>query len=157
MSGHFWQATGENWESEFLQMGAYVLLTKYLFQRGSAESRDPDEPKSGEPSDAASSPQATLPRSPLALWLYSNSLCIGFFLLFILAAAIHAFGGRAEYNEEQLEHGLPTASFWEFLGTSEYWFQSFQNWQSEFLAVLSIVVLSIFLRQEGSPPKQKDH
>jgi hypothetical protein len=71
--------------------------------------------------------------------------------LFALSFAIHALGGWRESNQEHSEHGEPPASLGEFLTDAEFWFQSFQNWQSEFLAVLSIVVLSIFLRQNGSP------
>lgn len=140
-SGHFWQATGENWESEFLQMGAYVLMTAYLFQKGSAESNDPDEPKS------ISSARNNREHS----WLYRKSLCLAFLALFAVSFFIHALGGLKEFNEERHEHGQLEASLGEFLGNAEFWFQSFQNWQSEFLAVLSIVMLSIFLRQEGSP------
>ena len=140
-SGHFWQATGENWESEFLQMGAYVIFTTFLFQRGSAESNDPDEAE-----------ELTRKRkAKRSSWLYRNSLSLAFLALFAMSFAIHAMGGLAEFNEEQVEHGRPPASLGEFLGDAEFWFQSFQNWQSEFLAVLSIVVLSIFLRQDGSP------
>lgn len=140
-SGHFWQATGENWESEFLQMGFYVILTSFLFQKGSAESNDPDQ---------SAEPAGKRRRKP-ATWIYRNSLSLAFLGLFAVAFAIHAWGGLAELNEERAEHGEPTESLGEFLSGSEFWFQSFQNWQSEFLAVLAIVVLSIFLRQDGSP------
>ncbi|WP_035613364.1 DUF6766 family protein [Haloferula sp. BvORR071] len=140
-SGHFWQATGENWESEFLQMGAYVVLTTYLFQRGSAESNDPDKAEELRVKRKTSG----------ASWIYRNSLSVAFLALFAISFAIHAAGGLVEFNEELAEHGKPAASLGEFLGGAEFWFQSFQNWQSEFLAVLSIVVLSIFLRQNGSP------
>lgn len=140
-SGHFWQATGENWESEFLQMGFYVILTSFLFQKGSAESNDPDEAK--RLADRRSRKRGT--------WLYRNSLSLAFLLLFAVAFSVHATGGLAEVNQENAEHGMPAESLAEFLSGSEFWFQSFQNWQSEFLAVLSIVILSIFLRQDGSP------
>lgn len=140
-SGHFWQATGENWESEFLQMGAYVILTTYLYQRGSAESHNPDE--AGKLKQERQSKPAS--------WLYRNSLSLTFLALFALSFAIHAAGGWREFNAERSQHGEPPASFGDFLADAEFWFQSFQNWQSEFLAVLSIVVLSIFLRQNGSP------
>jgi hypothetical protein len=140
-SGHFWQATGENWESEFLQMGFYVILTSFLFQRGSAESNDPDQAEE----------LAEKGRKKTASWLYRNSLSLAFLVLFALAFAVHAVGGLQELNQERAEHGQPLETMGEFLGESEFWFQSFQNWQSEFLAVLSIVILSIFLRQDGSP------
>lgn len=137
-SGHFWQATAENWESEFLQMGAYVMLTCFLYQKGSAESKDPDEPEADSKAEDRG-------------FLYRNSLVLAFALLFAASFALHARGGLAESNEERAEHYLPSETMGEFLSGSEFWFQSFQNWQSEFLAVLAIVTLSIFLRQKGSP------
>jgi hypothetical protein len=140
-SGHFWQATGENWESEFLQMGFYVILTSFLFQKGSAESNDPDDAEQ----------LAASRHKKRATWLYRNSLSLAFLILFAGAFAVHAMGGLAEVNQEHAEHGEPLESMSGFLSGSEFWFQSFQNWQSEFLAVLSIVILSIFLRQDGSP------
>jgi hypothetical protein len=142
-SGHFWQATGENWESEFLQMGFYVWLTTFLYQRGSAESLDPDKEEEHRKRKQAAKARAA--------WLYRNSLSLAFLVLFFGSFAIHATGGLQEFNEERLEHGQAPEQIGAFLSDPEFWFQSFQNWQSEFLAVLSIVVLSIFLRQHGSP------
>jgi hypothetical protein len=78
-------------------------------------------------------------------------LSIALLLLFLFSFILHAIGGAREYSQEQLAHGGQAVSTLEFLRTSEFWFQSFQNWQSEFLAVFSLVVLSIFLRQRGSP------
>ena len=144
-SGHFWQATAENWESEFLQMGFYVILTTFLFQRGSAESNDPDEAEE----------LAAKRRDKRAGWLYRNSLSLAFLALFLLTFAMHAWGGLKELNQEHAEHGEPPETMADFLVDPELWFQSFQNWQSEFLAVLSIVVLSIFLRQAGSPESKE--
>lgn len=142
-SGHFWQATGENWESEFLQMGAYVILTVHLFQRGSAESNDPDKAQA-----LAKERRAKAARSN---WMYRNSLSLAFLGLFLMAFCIHAAGGFAEFNEERVQHGEPEVSLMGFLTDAKFWFESLQNWQSEFLAVFSIVVMSIFLRQNGSP------
>ena len=154
-TGHFVEATFENWESEFLQMAAYVLLTAYLFQKGSAESKDPDEAAPQDRDPAASRNKKNVPwpvrRGGLALKLYQNSLFLAFVLLFLLSFALHAAGGVKEYNEEQLAHGAPVVSLVEYIGTSRFWFESFQNWQSEFLSVGAIVILSIFLRQKGSP------
>jgi hypothetical protein len=154
-TGHFIEATFENWESEYLQMGAYVLFTVYLFQRGSSESKDPDkpEPVDEDPRQARDRSDAPWPvrKGGLVLRLYEHSLAIAFGLLFLVSFFLHAVGGAWEYSQEQLAHGGQAVSTWEFLRTSEFWFQSFQNWQSEFLAVFSIVALSIFLRQRGSP------
>ena len=85
------------------------------------------------------------------LKLYENSLSIALLLLFLFSFSLHAIGGAWEYSQEQLAHGGQAVSTLEFLRTSEFWFQSFQNWQSEFLAVFSIVTLSIVFRQRGSP------
>ena len=154
-SGHFIEATFENWESEYLQMGAYVLFTAYLFQRGSSESKDPDkeEPVDEDPRQAQDRSDVPWPvrHGGPVLKVYEHSLAIAFVLLFLVSLYLHALGGAREYSEEQLAHGGQAVSTWEFLHTNEFWFQSFQNWQSEFLAVFSIVALTIFLRQRGSP------
>ncbi len=153
--GHFIEATFENWESEFLQMGMYVVLTIFLFQKGSSESKTPGTTAGvdliPEKSLLSEDAPSLVKRGGLALKLYQNSLSIVLFLLFFASFALHAVGGAKEYNEQQIEHGEPTVSTVEFMGTSEFWFQSFQNWQSEFLSIGMMVVLSIFLRQKGSP------
>jgi hypothetical protein len=153
-SGAFVEATFENWESEFLQMGAYVLLTAWLIQKGSPESKNPD----GEESDADPRAEADKPDAPgpvkrggLVLTLYEYSLSIALFALFLFSFVLHALGGHAEYNQQQLEHGQAAVSLWGFVTSSAFWFQSMQNWQSEFLAVATLAVLGIWLRQRGSP------
>src|SRR5439155_17738040 len=83
--------------------------------------------------------------------MYENSLALALFLLFFLSFGLHAIGGARAYNESQLEHGGATVSTISFLHTSAFWYQSFQNWQSEFLSVGALIVLSIYLRQRGSP------
>jgi hypothetical protein len=154
-TGHFIEATFENWESEYLQMGAYVLFTVFLFQRGSSESKDPDKDESvdEDPRQAQNQPNVPWPvryGGPV-LRLYEHSLTIALLLLFAGSFLLHAIGGAREYSQEQLAHGGSAVSTLEFLRTSAFWFQSFQNWQSEFLAVFSLVALSIVLRQRGSP------
>lgn len=156
LSGHFVEAVFENWESEFLQMGAYVLLTAFLFQKGSAESKDPDkeEKVDEDPRDSKDKKDAPSPvkKGGLALKLYENSLTISLFLLFFISFFLHAVGGHDEYNKEQMEHGSSeTVTVLGYMATSRFWFESFQNWQSEFMSVGALVVLSIFLRQKGSP------
>ncbi|CCH02725.1 hypothetical protein FAES_4726 [Fibrella aestuarina BUZ 2] len=153
-SGHCIEAVFENWESEFLQMGLYVLLTASLFQKGSSESKSLDEPEEVDRDPSPSRADAPWPvrRGGWVLKLYENSLSLAFFALFGLSFFLHAIGGTKQYNAEQAMHGKPEVlTLWQFMGTSQFWFQSLQNWQSEFLSVLSIVVLSIFLRQKGSP------
>ena len=153
--GHFWEAVFENWESEFLQMGAYVALTIFLIQKGSAESKDPDkkEPVDEDPRNADTGATVPWPVRKGGLWLrlYENSLLIAFFALFIGSFVGHAVGGVDSYNAELVEHHQPTVSTWGYVSGSRFWFEAFQNWQSEFLAVALIVVLTIFLRQKGSP------
>jgi hypothetical protein len=153
--GHFWEAVFENWESEFLQMAAYILLTVYLIQRGSAESKDPDvhEAVDDDPrhADLRKPVPAPVRRGGVWLWLYENSLLLAFAVLFLGSLLGHALGGLAEHNAELREHHEAAVTFWGYVSSSQFWYESFQNWQSEFLAVFAIVVLSIFLRQRGSP------
>ncbi|MEA2559205.1 MAG: hypothetical protein QOH06_709 [Acidobacteriota bacterium] len=154
-TGHFLESTMENWESEFLQMFLYILLTAYLYQKGSSESRKLDEenPQDRDPGKSKDNPDAPWPvrKGGLVLKLYENSLALAFLLLFLFAFCLHGVGGQREYNEEQLQHGQTTVSVLGYMSTSRFWFESFQNWQSEFLAIWFMVVLSIWLRQRRSP------
>ena len=159
-SSHFLEATMENWESEFLQMFAFVVLTACLFQRGSAESKKPDEPEQvdRDPRESRNKQDAPWPvrKGGLVLKLYENSLSLAFLLLFLIAFTLHAVGGAEEYNQNQREHGSSEViSTLEYMETPQFWFESLQNWQSEFLAVGAMVVLSIFLRQKGSPESKQ--
>jgi hypothetical protein len=165
-TGHFGEATLENWESEFLQMALFIFLTAFLVQRGSAESRKPeDDPQAGkEPIDEdprrhRDDPDAPWPvrRGGLALALYRNSLSIALFLLFLASFWGHAATGAAAYSQEQAAHGESGAGVMGYLATSRFWFESFQNWQSEFLSVFALTVLSIWLRQQGSPESKPVH
>ncbi len=165
-TGHFGEATFENWESEFLQMAVFIFLTAFLVQRGSAESRKPDddpqagkEPFDEDPRKHRDDPNAPWPvrRGGLALALYRNSLSLVLFLLFLAAFAGHAVTGAAEYSEEQAAHGEPGVSAIAYLATPHFWFESFQNWQSEFLSVWAIAALSIWFRQQGSPESKPVH
>jgi hypothetical protein len=154
-SGHFVEATAENWESEFLQMAAYVLLTATLVQRGSSESKDPDKQEAvdRDPRLSRSKPDAPWPvrRGGWILRLYENSLSFAFLGLFLVSFALHAIGGARASNQEALAHGDGGVSVSEFVGSAQFWFESFQNWQSEFLSLVAMVILSIYLRQRGSP------
>lgn len=153
-SGHCIESVFENWESEFLQMALYVLLTVSLYQKGSSESKSltEEEEVDREPSPTRAGAPWPVRKGGWVVKLYQNSLSLAFFVLFGLSFVLHAIGGVQAHNEEQqLQGKADFMSLGEFLGSSEFWFQSFQNWQSEFLSVFSIVVLSIFLRQKGSP------
>lgn len=154
-SSHFGEAVSENWESEFLQMAAYVLLTVYLRQRGSAESKSFS---GSEAVDRDPRLDRNKPGVPFAVrcggWLqklYEHSLSLAFAILFLLSFSWHAVSGLKLDNDELALDGLPPMSLMDFATSSKFWFQSLQNWQSEFLAVGAIVVLSIWLRQRGSP------
>lgn len=156
VSNEFLEASAENWESEFLQMLTFVLLTRLLFQKGSAESLDPEAPEEDSPPPPAEKPPWPVRRGGLYLKLYEHSLSITFFLLFIASVALHAIGGVGEYNEEQFDHGQgKQLTALEYLGTSTFWFESLQNWQSEFLALFAMVVLSIWLREKQSPESKQ--
>lgn len=153
-SGGFAEAVFENWESEFLQMGALVLLTIWLHQKGA-----PDSKKIRGAESVDTSPRYSIlhagnwnrRKKAIAEGVYANSLTIALFALFLLSFCLHALGGTSAANEQALQHGEPTMSTLEYIRTSQFWFESFQNWQSEFLAVGSLIVLSIFLRQRKSP------
>ncbi|TDW86588.1 MULTISPECIES: DUF6766 family protein [Kribbella] len=161
-SSSFGEAVFENWESEFLQMFMYVLLTAYLVQKGSAESRPIDEPapQDEDPRDHRSDRTAPWPvrhGSELILRLYENSLAIAFGLVFLLSFWLHAATGAATYSEEELQHGGTAVTTWQYLGTSQFWYESLQNWQSEFLAVAAIIGGSIYLRQRRSAQSKPVH
>ncbi len=151
-TGHFISATFENFESEFLQMAMYVMLTVGLRQWGSAESK-----KLGEAEDVDREPQPG-PNAPYPVrkggWLlkfYQSSLSISFALLFFASWAIHFYGSWKKHNAEQSFDGMPMDTAGAYFVMPEFWFETFQNWQSEFLSVLAIVFFTIFLRQKGSP------
>jgi len=156
-TGHFVEATFENWESEFLQMAAFVVFTAFLYQKGSAESKKPGTIEEVDvrlsPSDLPADAPWPVRRGGWVLKLYENSLSIAFVILFALSFILHAVGGAEVYNQDVSEHGgagQPLSALG-YMATSRFWFESFQNWQSEFLSVLAMVVLSIFLRQRSSP------
>jgi hypothetical protein len=160
-TGHPWAATFENWESEFLQMAVFVLLTTFLVQKGSPESRRPGvkEPFDVDPRDHANDPDAPWPvrRGGLVLTLYENSLGLAFVLLFLVAWVGHAAGGFSEYVAEMREHGQPEPGLMDYLFSARLWFESMQNWQSEFLAIAAMVWLSVYLRQRHSPESKPVH
>lgn len=152
-SGDFVEAVFENWESEFLQMWALVVLTVFLRQKGSEDSK----PMRGK------APQDTVSRYSIINaknwqqrgratrhFIYSHSLGLALISLFVMSFVLHVAGGASAYNEEQLQHSEQTVSVIGYVGTSQFWFESLQNWQSEFLAVGTLIVLSIVLRERGS-------
>lgn len=151
-SGHFIEATFENWESEFLQMALYVIATIKLRQIGSSESK---KIEGGEEVDREPKPHKNAPwavkQGGFILKIYKNSLSLAFIILFLISFCLHVHGSLKSYNFNQQIEGKPVETVGEFLLNSKLWFESFQNWQSEFLSVFAIVFLSIYLRQQGSP------
>jgi hypothetical protein len=161
-SEEFAETVFENWESEFLQMGFYVILTVFLFQRGSSESKKHDgTDKVDEDPDAhRHDPDAPGPvkAGGWRLAVYKNSLSLAFLILFLVSFIGHAASGSRKYNAEQRQHrSADRVTTLTYMQTPHFWYESFQNWQSEFLAVLAIVVLSIHLRQWGSPESKPVH
>jgi len=154
-TGHFGEATFENWESEFLQMAFYILLTARLYQRGSSESKRPGvrEEVDRDPRAAAAKPDAPWPvrRGGWVLTLYEHSLSLTFAVLFVVSFALHGVRGLVEHNAQQLAHGVSSDTLASYMTGSQFWFESFQNWQSEFLSLTAMVMLSIVLRERGSP------
>lgn len=153
-SGDFIEAVFENWESEFLQMASFVLLTAFLVQKGSPESKPPDadgeKDKSGDHEAVTAASPWPARRGGAVKKAYENSLVLALVALFVGSFVLHLLGGTAQYNEEQAQHGGQAISVLQFLGNPEFWFQSMQNWQSEFLSVGVLIVLGIVLRQRGS-------
>ncbi|MBO9563871.1 MAG: hypothetical protein J7621_13905 [Niastella sp.] len=152
-SGHFIQATFENWESEFLQMALFVLLTIFLYQKGSSESKkcEGEEEVDREPSPARKGAPWPVRKGGFILAIYKHSLTIALLLVFVLSFLLHLYGSLKDKNEQLAAKGQPVETLGKYITDSRFWFESFQNWQSEFLSVFAIVILSIFLRQKGSP------
>lgn len=153
-SGDFVEAVFENWESEFLQMSALVLLTIWFKQKGSADSK---KLRGMEPTDKPPRYKIRGAKNWSERWrgvkymLYSYSLTLVLFGLFVISFVLHAAGGVAAANETAQQHGGEMMTMWQYMGSTQFWFESFQNWQSEFIAVAALLLLSIFLRQRYSP------
>jgi hypothetical protein len=161
-TSEFGETVFENWESEFLQMGFYVILTVFLYQRGSSESKKHDGSDKVDELPEAHCNDESAPRPVRTggwrLSLYKNSLSLAFFAMFLISFVGHAASGAARYSAEEAAHGHPVRVGWlGYMGKPQFWYESLQNWQSEFLAVLAIVVLSIWLRQWGSPESKPVH
>lgn len=147
----------ENWQSEFLQFLLFITATVWLVQRGSPESKEPGEEgresdreqKVGRYADADSPLLARIGGLPTRL--YSNSLAIAMGLIFVASWLAQSITGWPAYNAEQAAYSEPTVSWVGYLGTADFWERTLQNWQSEFLAVGTMAVFAIYLRQRGSP------
>ncbi len=151
-TGHFIEATFENWESEFLQMALFVIFTIFLQQKGSSESKNfnKKEPVDREPSANKKDAPWPVQRGTWILAVYKHSLTLALLLLFVLSFIMHFYGSLKEQNEQLSQQHKALETITSFVTNSKLWFESFQNWQSEFLSVYAIIILSIFLRQKGS-------
>jgi len=147
----------ENWQSEYLQFTLFILATIWLVQRGSTESKplgkegleSDEEQKVGEHAEPDSPKWAKAGGWRLAI--YSNSLVTVMVTIWLWSWFAQSVSGWSENNAELLEHEQPSLSWFDYLGSANFWETTLQNWQSEFLAVGSMAVLSIYLRQRGSP------
>ena len=157
VSSAFGRAVLENWQSEYLQFALFALATVWFVQKGSPESKELGEEgtESDQKQKIGGHAQQNSPRWAKARgWrtaLYSNSLIIVMGLVFFGSWFTQSVTGWSEYNAEQIDHERPTTSWLGYVGSPNFWEQTFQNWQSEFLAVGSMAVLAIYLRQRGSP------
>ena len=156
-SSSFAQAVMENWQSEYLQFTVFLLVTVWLVQRGSTESKPPGEEGRESDEDQLTGEHAKQ-NSPL--WakvggirqkVYENSLLIVMTAIWLASWFAQSVGGWSEFNAEQIEHHGDTLSWLGYVGSSNFWESTLQNWQSEFLAVGSMVAFTIYLRQRGSP------
>ena len=158
-TGHFVSSVAENMESEFLQMAVFVLLTVALYQKGSSESRKPPEEESAQDrKDQIEEEQysrAQKKKNPIAWRIYENSLSLALVALFLAFFMLHARGSWHKEVEEKAAHHEPTITFLETFKEPEFWFESFQNWQSEFFSMAVLMTFGIFLRQKGSSQSKK--
>jgi hypothetical protein len=156
-SSHFAVDVSENWQSEYLQFLLYIMATIWLVQKGSPESKELDQTGTESDEDQLVGEHSNH-KSPAwakaAGWrrtVFSNSLGTTMGLIFVLCWLVQSFTGNSAYNEEQIQNFQQPVTWTEYIMSAEFWNRTLQNWQSEFLAVGSMVVLSIYLRQRGSP------
>jgi hypothetical protein len=157
VSSDFGTAVMENWQSEYLQFTLFVLLTVWLLQRGSPESKELD--KAGRESDerqkVGEHAGRDAPRwarvSGIRRTLYENSLLLVMGTIWIGTWFAQSVTGLTQYNSERLDHHMDAVGWWTYLGRADFWEKTLQNWQSEFLAVGSMAILAVYLRQRGSP------
>ena len=157
VSSKYGAAVMENWQSEYLQFLLYITATIWFVQRGSNESKPPDD-VGLESDEKQRVKEHADERSPLwakagglRLHLYSNSLLYVMGTIFFASWFASSMTSWTEYNADQIDHEETTVSWLSYLGSPDFWEKSLQNWQSEFLAVGTMAVFTIYLRQRGSP------
>ena len=155
-SSEFVVDVAENWQSEFLQFFLFIVATIWLVQRGSPESKKPGDEGLGTDKDQMVGEHAQ-PDSPewarvrgIRQVIFSNSLLLVMGVVFVLSWLAQSLAGTVVMNSENAQHGEPPMTWAEYIGTPDFWDRTLQNWQSEFLAVGSMAVLSIYFRQRGS-------
>lgn len=155
-SSEFIVDVAENWQSEFLQFFLFIAATIWLVQRGSPESKKPGDEGLGTDEEQLVGEHAR-PESPawakargIRQTIYSNSLLLVMGAVFLLSWLAQSLAGTVVMNAENAEHGQPPIAWIEYVGSPDFWNRTFQNWQSEFLAVGAMIALSMFLRQRGS-------
>ena len=147
----------ENWQSEFLQFTLFIVATVWLVQRGSTESKKPEEAGPETNADARVGDRA--PRDAprwakvrgVRLKVYENSLGLAMLGIFLAAWFAQSLTNWRMFEEEQAVHGDAAISWFAYLREADFWNRTLQNWQSEFLAVATMAAFSIYLRQRGSP------
>jgi hypothetical protein len=156
-SAAFWTDVMENWQSEYLQFTLYIFATVWLLQKGSNESKVPGKEGRETDKEQLLGEHAT-PNSPawaraggLRTRIYSNSLLLVMGSIWLLSWFAQSITGRVNFNADQLDHQAPRVSWATYITTSDFWNRTLQNWQSEFLAVGSMAILTVYLRQRGSP------
>ncbi len=139
-SGRFFEDVSSNWQAAILQLASLILLSSFLFQLGAPHSRDPQKRKK----------RARKLYPGLSGWLYRHSLSLAFFALFLASQAMHAVYGAEAYNQTRALAGEPPLSTAQFLVSAKFWSTTLATWQAEYLVIALYIVLSIFLREEGS-------
>jgi len=156
-SSDFATDVAENWQSEYLQFFLYIFMTVWLVQRGSPESKKVDE--AGLESDRdqqigrfATDDSPRLAKTSGGLqWLFANSLGLVMGAIFVGSWLAQSIAGLSAYNDQLLLQLEDPVGWWGYVCSADFWNRTLQNWQSEFLAIASMVALSIYLRQRGSP------
>jgi hypothetical protein len=155
-SSDFGQSVLENWQSEYLQFGLFIVATVWLVQRGSPDSKEierrgresDEEQRIGRYADEHSPLAARI--GGLRLRVYQHSLFLTMIGIFLASWVIQSLDGWSAYNDQQAEHRLPLVSWLGYLGTPTFWQSTLQNWQSEFLVIGSVAVFAIYLRERGA-------
>jgi hypothetical protein len=157
VSSEFGSALLENWQSEYLQFTLFILTTVWILQRGSPESkplhkggRESDQDQKVGPHAGEKSPRWARANG-LKRRIYENSLLIVMATIWVGSWLAQSLTGVVEYNSERLDHNQLPVSWLDYLSRPDFWEKTLENWQSEFLAVGSMAILAVYLRQRGSP------